>query len=214
MFRTFFFLCLTALLIAGGYAWFQRVELAEKFLSKKLHSEVHLKNVTFGPTHLTLHHVRIKNRALAHPIRVKTLKIEVKPWELLKDTIAIDALELDHPTVPVELLALPLTKSPSDRQFTIEQVKIKHMHLVVPDVLKIDLPVIPLIELHHIGSAHSLSLEQVGSEIFGSIYGQLKGEASYNKVLPARTSFYERSKMEVKKATKKTTQFFKKLFSK
>lgn len=100
--------------IVFGYLWATRIEYAEDFLSKELHSEVRLGDISFGLTTVTLTDLEVDNDS--YKTKFTADKVQAFfTWSGLRATPAkIDKIVLDNCELIAELGENPLFDIPKN----------------------------------------------------------------------------------------------------
>lgn len=146
-------LVLKILISLGGltYLYITRVEKTEKFLSKKLHCDVTLSDISIG-----WNTVKIEKLRISSFFKADELEIEALPWNLLKADIEISKVKVWNPTFGIPLLVkttgetLPTTpsKTTSKKKYRIEKLQ---LHNIQFEAGKYTISPLPYIELHSLG---------------------------------------------------------------
>ena len=100
------FLAVVVLIIVGIYFWTARVSIMERMLSKQLNTEVTLKDLKIGWRKLSIRDLKIanpKSATLPLAFQVGEVSVAMSPFELLHQTIHIDRIDINNPTISLEL---------------------------------------------------------------------------------------------------------------
>lgn len=218
----------------GSYFYMTRVDRVERFLSKKLGTEVTIKDVRIGLRTFSIEGLKIHN---LHSTFMKAEEIEIRanPWELLNQEIAISRVRIVSPTLGIMFLNRSRSEnnwsaaahekqgSSDQRRFTIDDLRIINLQFeaVVPGVKSLSLPQIPYLELHCLGKNSALTfpvLERIILEKISEQEPKLAGFFGHfpvveNDVEAPQDHLLNQGVLRVKKKTDEAVRYLKGLFS-
>jgi hypothetical protein len=232
--RTIFLSVLMVGICVGSYFYMTRVDRLEKFLSKKLGTEVTVKDVRVGLKTFSIEGLKIHN---LHSTFLKADEIEIRanPWELLNEEISISQVRIVSPTLGIMFLnrsrsennwseaAHEKHSSSGERRFSIDNLRIINLQFeaVVPGVKSLALPQIPYLELHSLGKGSSLTFPALERLILEKISEQEPKLAGFfghfpvveNEVRAPQDHLLDDGIEKVKKKTDEAVRYLKGLFS-
>ncbi|MFZ0564732.1 MAG: hypothetical protein WAM28_00840, partial [Chlamydiales bacterium] len=183
--RTLIALSLLALIIYCGYLWTARVELMERFLSKRLNLTTRIEAVSIGWNSLKIEGLRLENinpTNTPYALQVKTLEIEMNPFEFWKKPTYIDRVKIESPIISLDLYngvgnnnnwghILNRFPSTGGRAFVIDQLKVTNLQFEIVrfNGKPISVPAIPYLEFENLGANQSLNLSQISRIVFQTI---------------------------------------------
>jgi uncharacterized protein involved in outer membrane biogenesis len=232
-----FIILLLAILaiIAGAYLWMARVSTLERFLSSRLNAKVTIEEVNLSWKTLSIKGLRIANpskSAFPYAFQSEVLAIELNPFELLQKTIQIDKIEIQNPTIGIELYnssgtdnnwARILNNFPSgrgERKFIVKKLSISNLQFqaVRSNGKSISIPSIPSLEFENLGE--KLSLSQLGRVLFQIILQKVSIKGLLENVPPLpksildgvnSKSMFQAGLDAVRRKTKEATEFLQEL---
>ena len=198
-FRSLILVIILVAVVAGVFLWVARVPTLERFLSKRLNTKLTIEEVHFGWGTLTIEGLRIKNPAkstLPYAFQGGSITLEMSPFQLWSEVMHIDRIQIESPTLGVELYnsagtdnnwsrLLNTFPSGNGRKFVIKKLTISNLRfdIVRSNGKPINIAPIPYLEFDNLGEKGALTLSQVGKVIFQTLLQTLTSQSQLRGIL-------------------------------